>query len=307
MLVGVLAVVVLVVAVLVLTYPDGSAVPEGAGGNANTGGTDLAVSDDGGSAARGLAAAAGFAQGEQANTFCRSYVYKRCNELIIGPSDCSGIADAGADVPPNLGLAGCRSVVDEILARVAGIPEENVVAAPAVGGVVVDVVEPDAEAATGNGDEQVQESEEETGTAQAGPAGAAGQPVEGPDPASVAAAMERIRQLETEIGFARNNYVGTNIGVQSRLDEMRAIAEEIGTAEAKEAYNAMLVKIGRVGPGSVGGSGGGGPVATQPSSPSGWVNVSTPVVAAPGSVGQAQVVTETAAPAPVVEVAPSSF
>jgi len=307
-LIGVLAVVVLVVAVLVLTYPDGTAVREGAAGSVNPGVTDDAGAGSAdGAAGQGAVGVSGFAQAEQVNTFCRSYVYKRCNELVIGPTDCRGIADAGSDVPTTLGLAGCRSVVDEILARVAGIPPENIVSAPAVGGVVVDVVEPDAEPSAGTGEDAAGEPEDEPGAGQAGSAGIREPSAAGPDPASAAAAMDRMRQLETEIAFARNNYVGTNIGVQSRLDEMRAIAEEIGTAEAKEAYNAMLVKIGRVAPGAAGGSAGGGSSATRSSSPSGGGAVSEPTVAAPSSAAQAQVVTESAGPAPVVEAAPSSF
>ena len=192
MLVGVLAVVVIVVAVLVLTYPDGSNIEPGPAGNADHGVTpaDAGAQADDGTAGSVGGVVSGPAQVDQVNTFCQSYVYKRCNELVIGPSDCRGIVDAGADVPQNLGLAGCRSVVDEILARVAGIPEENILAAPAVGGVVVDVVEPDAETAVGPGNEPAQESEDEAGTGQSGPAGVESPAVAGPDPASVAAAMD---------------------------------------------------------------------------------------------------------------------
>ncbi len=305
---AVLGAVLLVVGVLVLTYPDpvvdgpafdAGAIPAAAGGSAPSGQDRT-----------GSAVASGPAV-DPGNTLCRSYVYKRCNELQIVPTDCRGAAETAAGVPKNLGLAGCRSVIDDTLARMAGVTPEQVAAydpdaargddAGAPGVVTdTDVVEPDAGSAVGAGEEPPEAS------AQAG----AGVDRPARDPAEVAKAMERMRQLETEISFARNTYVGTNIGVQSRLDEMRAIAEDVGTPEARSAYDSMLATLGRgqddsaVGPTQgASASPGSGPNPVQ----DGGRPVSPPVQAAPSSIGAAQPVTGSSSSAPVVEAAPASF
>ena len=69
-----------------------------------------------------------------------------------------------------------------------------------------------------------------------------------PTQAEIDDGMTRIRQLEDEIAVQRNTYVGTNIGVQSRLDEMREIASKLNTEEARGVYNQMLQKVGATAP-----------------------------------------------------------
>lgn len=201
---------------------------------------------------------------DQGNSFCRSYVFKRCNELGLVPSECASIAETGAGIPRQLGVAGCRDGVDPLLNKAAGLPEpdqEQEEGAAAEG-------EPPAEE-----DDNVESPVAPTDQPAPEPAAAGGAKEGGSatvDPDVASRRMERMRQLETEINVARNTYVGTNIGVQSRLDEMRAIAEELDTPEAKANYNSMLQRLGR--------SDGQGPVP-----PSGEVVPSAVVEAAPSS------------------------
>ncbi len=201
---------------------------------------------------------------DQGNSFCRSYVFKRCNELGLVPSECASIAETGAGIPRPLGIAGCRDGVDPLLNRVAGLPEP--------GQERDEVAEAEGER-TAEEDENVESVGVPTNRPTQEPATAGGATERrsaAVDPDVASSRMERMRQLETEINVARNTYVGTNIGVQSRLDEMRAIAEELDTPEAKANYDSMLQRLGR--------SDGNTPVP-----PSGEVVSSTVVEAAPAS------------------------
>jgi len=233
---------------------------------------------------------------EEGNSFCKAYVYKRCNELGVGPATCSDIALAGAEVPPVLGIAGCRETVDQMLQRLG--PDGGGSAAVGEAGSL------DASAVAPGPDAVAENEGEAPGTApeqaeQARPAG--------PDPETVARGMERIRQLETEIAVARNTFVGTNIGIQARLDEMRSIAEQIGTEEARATYNSMLDKLGSVAAARGADSSEGSSSGRGASSSSGSAAASSPVSAAPVESAPVQAVPATAAPSSVIQAAPSSF
>lgn len=303
---GALAAVIVVVVVLALSYPDPEPVATSAGADAGT----APATAGAGLAGQGTAgAAAGTVPADQGNTFCRAYVYKRCNELGIGPTECPGIAETGSAVPRNIGLAGCRSVVDDILARAAGLPEETDTVAAGTAPAPADASAVDA------GEYEAAPQDEPLENVRM-VAGGGASPASEVDPVAVSHGMERIRQLETEIAVARNTYVGTNIGVQSRLDEMRAIAEEIGTPEAKSAYNSMVQRLGRGGEAAPGPVSAGGasydreaaraaepPPAAGNSGPA----EATPVQTAPASAVNVQSTPPSAGTTAVVEAAPASF
>lgn len=187
----------------------------------------------------------------QPNTWCRSYVYSRCNTAGLPASACIGIARIGSEVPMTAGVAGCRAAVQSLIeAEIAKMLERQ---EPADGvdtaesGAVSDQLDaPAAEAGKGGGPG-------DDGGARSASSGDGQQPYRVPapnvvmkqrDPAADQAAMERMRQLRDEIAVQRNTYVGTNIGVQSRLDEMRDIATRLETDDAAAAYNNTLKDLG---------------------------------------------------------------
>lgn len=199
-------------------------------------------------AARPAGAAA--RQVPQPNTWCRSYVFSRCNTAGLPASACMGIARVGSEVPMNSGVAGCRAAVEKLIAAEV----ERMVRQPEA----VDdgqAVEPEAAAPEPGTAPEGGQGGESDGSDSARPrsAGDGQQPYRVPapnvvmkqrDPAADQAAMERMRQLRDEIAVQRNTYVGTNIGVQSRLDEMRDIAGRLETDEAAAAYNNTLKDLG---------------------------------------------------------------
>lgn len=201
------------------------------------------------------------------NTFCRSYVFSRCNRLLIPGRECTPIASRAGSVPRKLGMVGCRGAVDDLIAAAAEkvTPEE----AAMVGRKI-----PEAEL-KGDASRKAQTGDREDGSvipvrrrkfSTRVPSDASGAAARGPRVVistkpkkdNVEKGMERIRQLEKEIQIQRNTYVGTNIGIHSRLNEAKKIAETLETEDARAAYNGMLKRVGRGGdapePGSEAGS-----------------------------------------------------
>lgn len=182
------------------------------------------------------------AERAEQNTFCRSYVFSRCNKLLIPGSDCTGIADVASRVPRTRGMAGCRTAVDELIERAA---ERVTPERAAQVGQELKYAEPEKKLEPYRppaGSEKKQPSKSaDVKTGVRGP----NVVIRKPGQAEFDAGMARIRQLETEINVQRNTYVGTGIGIQSRLDEVRDIAEKLDDEKAKSTYNSILKKLGR--------------------------------------------------------------
>lgn len=205
---------------------------------------------------------------EFVNTACRGHVYARCNALRIGPRDCVEIAAEAIAVPQEGGHAACLAVVEPMLAARAAARDDTPpppgrptlvsgAAAPAVelaGSSPAEAAPPPVgEGTTPAGDgtadtppEPRQPAGEEEDDREASPAsGAAAAPTEPGGtttltPRERAERLSRMQTLIEEVQRASYNYATPPAVQAARMNELRTLADDLGTDEAKALYNRML-------------------------------------------------------------------
>lgn len=162
------------------------------------------------------------------NQECRSYVLARCNALMVEPRPCMEVVRSAMGVPVDGGMDGCKGVVDPMLmARASGVQGTQVDVAQDIEITDELGVLPGQPAVAGAGEKDDKGKEPER----------AQPPQRRLAPADEAGWMERMAQLVEEIQVAQNNY-GVSTQIQTlRLQELRRLAAEVDTKEAKELFN----------------------------------------------------------------------
>lgn len=155
------------------------------------------------------------------NTECRAYVFDRCNVLRIPPEACLPIAQDGTLVPPTGGFAACRATVDDRLSQ------EAQRAADRTGGSPPRAASPDA---SGPPSPEASQAPAEV-------------PSEVP-PRQRAEAMERALQVVEDLQRGAQNYATLPAAQAARLAELRDLAEQSGSPEARALYHRMAARYG---------------------------------------------------------------
>ena len=184
------------------------------------------------------------------NVGCRAYVFARCNALNIPPASCAPAIETSMGVPVGSAMDVCRAAVEMEL-RTAAKEAGTLASAETPGAIapVADAVAPGEQAAAlaAAGGAAARDAYTDPGRDPGvDPGSAAAGATAKPDvpplpPAERAARLQRMHELVMEIQHAQytKDYVMTPAAQQARLEEIRRIAEQDGSPEAREIYNAL--------------------------------------------------------------------
>jgi hypothetical protein len=203
------------------------------------------------------------------NTACRSHVYARCNALRIGPRDCVEVAAEAIAVPPEDGHDACLAVVEPMLAARAAARDDTppppprpaltsgasapVAPAEAASTPSPEDGAPPAEGTTetppgslepvGEGAETKTKADEDTAATTGAGAESGGPEAEATETLTPRERLEKLSRMQTlieEVQRASYNYATPPAVQAERMNELRALADDLGTEEAKALYNRML-------------------------------------------------------------------
>jgi hypothetical protein len=193
--------------------------------------------------------------GTTINANCRAYVFARCNALHIESSDCLPIALKAMRVPVETGLTACRAAVQPDIdeaGRLAATRDATPEASndderrepvgrgtgnPAAG-TPADIDQRKDDAVQRPAPESLQKKVSDEPVAQA-----ATQDRKELSPAQRAQKLETILGRIEELQYGVNNYATVPAAQNARLAEIRALVEEVGTAEAESIYKQVAGKI----------------------------------------------------------------
>jgi len=171
------------------------------------------------------------------NGDCRAYVYARCNTLRIPPAACLPIALDAVKVPLETGLVACREAVDDRLSDAAREAGTNVENEPAGGAAVAQPGQDAAASKSAQGGNDGGKAA--SGRPPATSSVEAAMSTRNPSPEVQAEKLAKVLKVLDELQRGANG-LGTLPATQdARLSEIRGLVEEVGTEDAKKAYNQL--------------------------------------------------------------------